>query len=316
MTKISVIVPVYNAEKYLCRCIDSILSQTFTDFELLLINDGSKDGSDAICDEYAAKDNRVRVFHKENGGVSSARNLGLDNAKGEWITFVDSDDFIPSDSLKSLSNNNSEDLIIGEFQYSNGENLFGLRWNDNSVERNDFSEFLSLNIDTSFFRAPWCKLFKNKIITECDLRFDVSLMLGEDTIFVNTYLLYCNSIRICKQYCYNYYFIDQKEQIIKYRKNPNAIFTLYEKIRESYNKLNELYSLSGYRNVYNYIFDILKRIFDDDEISSSRFATFLRSQEVSKVLLERKSFHIRILLFLAKYSRTGLYLYNKLTKIF
>ena len=202
MTKISVIVPVYNAEKYLCRCIDSILSQTFTDFELLLINDGSKDGSDAICDEYAAKDNRVRVFHKENGGVSSARNLGLDNAKGEWITFVDSDDFIPSDSLKSLSNNNSEDLIIGEFQYSNGENLFGLRWNDNSVERNDFSEFLSLNIDTSFFRAPWCKLFKNKIITECDLRFDVSLMLGEDTIFVNTYLLYCNSIRICK---YTYY---------------------------------------------------------------------------------------------------------------
>ena len=80
--KISVIVPVYNAEKYLHRCIDSILSQTFTDFELLLINDGSKDSSGAICDEYAAKDNRVRVFHKENGGVSSARNLGLDNANG------------------------------------------------------------------------------------------------------------------------------------------------------------------------------------------------------------------------------------------
>ena len=92
--KISVIVPVYNAEKYLHRCIDSILSQTFTDFELLLIDDGSKDGSGAICDEYAAKDNRVRVFHKENGGVSSARNLGLDNACGEWVTFVDADDYV------------------------------------------------------------------------------------------------------------------------------------------------------------------------------------------------------------------------------
>ena len=94
MSKISIIVPVYNAEEYLHRCIDSILAQTFTDFELLLINDGSKDNSGVICDEYAALDNRVRVFHKENGGVSSARNMGLDNAKGEWITFVDSDDWL------------------------------------------------------------------------------------------------------------------------------------------------------------------------------------------------------------------------------
>ena len=91
--KISVIVPVYNVEKYLPRCIDSILSQTFTDFELLLIDDGSPDNCGKICDEYAAKDSRVRVFHKPNGGVSSARNLGLDNARGEWIAFIDSDDF-------------------------------------------------------------------------------------------------------------------------------------------------------------------------------------------------------------------------------
>lgn len=86
MPKISVIVPVYNTEKYLHRCVDSILAQTFTDFELLLIDDGSTDSSGAICDEYAQKDSRVRVFHKENGGASSARNLGLDNATGEWIT--------------------------------------------------------------------------------------------------------------------------------------------------------------------------------------------------------------------------------------
>lgn len=83
--KISVIVPVYNVEKYLRRCIDSILSQTFSDFELLLIDDGSKDKSGDICDEYAAKDARIRVFHKDNGGVSSARNLGLVKANGEFI---------------------------------------------------------------------------------------------------------------------------------------------------------------------------------------------------------------------------------------
>lgn len=89
---VSVIVPVYNAEKYLNRCVDSILSQTMTDFELLLIDDGSKDDSGRICDEYAEKDARVRAFHKPNGGVSSARNLGLNNARGNWIAYVDADD--------------------------------------------------------------------------------------------------------------------------------------------------------------------------------------------------------------------------------
>ena len=90
---ISVIVPGYNAETTICHCVDSVLSQTFTDFECLLINDGSKDKSGEICEEYTAGDSRIRVFHKENGGVSSARNLGLDNATGEWIAFVDSDDW-------------------------------------------------------------------------------------------------------------------------------------------------------------------------------------------------------------------------------
>ena len=91
---ISVIVPVYNVEQYLPHCIDSILTQTFTDFEVLLIDDGSTDNSGRICDEYAKKDNRIRVFHKENGGVSSARNVGLDNAEGEFLGFVDGDDIL------------------------------------------------------------------------------------------------------------------------------------------------------------------------------------------------------------------------------
>ena len=103
--KISVIIPVYNAESTLRRCVDSFLAQTFTDFECLLINDGSKDRSGEICDEYVARDSRVKVFHKENGGVSSARNVGLDNATGEWIAFVDSDDWVGGRNIwgRSLS---------------------------------------------------------------------------------------------------------------------------------------------------------------------------------------------------------------------
>lgn len=116
--KISIIVPVYNVEKYLSRCIDSILSQTFTDFEILLVNDGSTDGSGNICEEYAKKDNRIRVLHKNNEGVSSARNTGLDNAKGDWIAFVDSDDWIDRNMYYILYNeaiSSEADVIMCDF---------------------------------------------------------------------------------------------------------------------------------------------------------------------------------------------------------
>ena len=100
--KISIIIPIYKVEKYIRECLDSILNQTFTDWEALLIDDGSPDNSGVICDEYAAKDNRFKVFHKENGGVSSARNLGLEKATGEWVTFIDADDWIEKEAVYQL----------------------------------------------------------------------------------------------------------------------------------------------------------------------------------------------------------------------
>ena len=101
-TMISVIVPVYNVEPYLRKCLDSIVNQTYRDFEILIIDDGSTDGSGRICDEYAEKDSRIKVFHTENRGLSCARNLGLAEAKGEWIGFVDSDDWIEPDMYEVL----------------------------------------------------------------------------------------------------------------------------------------------------------------------------------------------------------------------
>ena len=112
LPKISVIVPVYNTAKYLNRCIDSILSQTFSDFELLLIDDGSTDNSGSICDEYVIQDSRVRVFHKENGGVSLARNLGVNEARGEWIAFIDADDWILDTYLATFVNYINKDSQI------------------------------------------------------------------------------------------------------------------------------------------------------------------------------------------------------------
>ena len=115
---ISIIIPVYNAEKTLNRCVDSVLNQTFHDWELLLIDDGSKDRSMYLCDEYALKDKRIKVFHKKNGGVSSARNMGLDYARGEWITFVDSDDYI-CENIFDLVSSHNEDLLI--FNYGSSD---------------------------------------------------------------------------------------------------------------------------------------------------------------------------------------------------
>lgn len=109
---ISVIIPVYNVEKYLRRCIYSILTQTFTDFELLLVDDGSTDSSRAICDEYARKDSRVRVFHKENGGPSSTRNVGIDNSKGNFLFFCDSDDYLNSNHLQNYADHLDADIVF------------------------------------------------------------------------------------------------------------------------------------------------------------------------------------------------------------
>ena len=110
---LSIIVPIYNAEKTLKRCIDSIVNQSFKSWELLLVNDGSTDHSGEICNEYALKDSRVRLFYKENGGVSSARNVGLGNVKSEWITFIDADDQLPEGAFDLDFLTFREDLVIG-----------------------------------------------------------------------------------------------------------------------------------------------------------------------------------------------------------
>lgn len=116
MSEISVIVPVYNTEPYLRECIESILRQSYTDFEVLLVDDGSTDDSGAICDEYAKKDNRIKVIHTKNMGVSSARNIGLDNAIGNWIIFADADDELYKDALNLRYDDfEKHDLVLGSY---------------------------------------------------------------------------------------------------------------------------------------------------------------------------------------------------------
>lgn len=211
--KISVIVPVYNTEKYLHRCIDSILAQTFTDFELLLIDDGSKDSSGAICDEYAAKDPRVRVFHKENGGVSSARNVGLDNMRGEWVTFCDSDDYTSRHyliNLLSATDNNEIDLV---FNYATVHKL-------NKIEKESYPEkIVSLleihdlfsHNDLIWHTSTWSKLFKRSIIiNNKHLHYEEGIHIGEDLVFLWSYMLSCRKIKVICTCDYHYIISNNK----------------------------------------------------------------------------------------------------------
>ena len=207
MPKVSIIVPVYNTEKYLARCIDSILAQTFTDFELILVNDGSKDNSGKICDEYAQKDSRIVVIHKENGGVSSARNKGIDVAQGEWISFVDSDDWISSDFLSSFTYD--ADLMIC------GIELFGTKHSQQIPDSQHLQNtteiytWLASNCHRGYVPSPWAKVFKTSIIQNNNIAFNTSIIRGEDAIFNFDYIQYCDSIKLFNIASYHYYYITE-----------------------------------------------------------------------------------------------------------
>ena len=202
MTKISVIVPVYNAEKYLHRCIDSILAQTFTDFELLLIDDGSKDNSGKICDEYAAKDSRIRVFHKKNGGVSDARNWGIDRAKGDYIVFVDSDDYVEDCYLQVLHNERVGELSVCSYIYETDKGISEEKLNDGVIVLE--ADILADIMMKCGFMVPYCKLFNTNIIRDINLRFDSKINSGEDTLFVWTYILHIDKMTMSSKCAYHY----------------------------------------------------------------------------------------------------------------
>lgn len=202
---ISVIVPVYNSEQTLNRCIDSILCQTYRNFELLLIDDGSNDRSGEICDEYARKDSRVKVFHKENGGVSSARNVGLDNAKGEWITFCDSDDYVSKEWLcNMLRYDTGCDLVVQGFSTPMEYEPPNSEINHFCVYSGPIKDGLILLLQRHILGYLWVKLFKSSIIRNHHIKFDKNIFLQEDELFILSYAKYCNSMTAIEKIGYFY----------------------------------------------------------------------------------------------------------------
>lgn len=159
---ISVIVPIYNVEIYLPRCLESIGKQTYKDIEIILIDDGSPDNSGKICDEYAAKDSRIRVFHISNGGVAKARQLGVENSTGEYIVFVDPDDWLTINSIETLFSNMRDDidLVIGSYQNVSDSKT------ENRISKEEYlSDLLSHILCHNIYPTPWGKIFRRRVFS-------------------------------------------------------------------------------------------------------------------------------------------------------
>lgn len=210
-TKISVIVPVYNVERYLPCCIDSILAQTFTDFELLLIDDGSTDNSGKICDDYSTKDTRIRVFHKKNGGVSSARNVGLDNVQGEWVAFVDSDDTLDVNFLQYslIDIPDFVDIVfLSWVKKENGKIVFKKVLPDVVYDHSNLHKAFS-DTDIVSMGVPWGRIYKMDAILKYNLRFDINLPISEDRLFFYEYIIHSRGILLRSHIGYSFRVTNQ-----------------------------------------------------------------------------------------------------------
>ena len=214
MSLVSIIVPVYNAEQYISRCVDSILAQKFTDFELILVNDGSKDSSLAICRSYMAKDSRIIVCDQKNDGASSARNHGIDVSKGDYICFVDADDYVNENYLLHLYQDKSLDVDIDLVMHGmykvKGETSIPITFNETKTYSLEDGFFFN-DVYLFKFCGPCCKLFCREIISKYNIRYNSDIVYSEDFDFLAKYLIHCNKIRISDRQ--NYYYISHEDSV-------------------------------------------------------------------------------------------------------
>lgn len=234
--KISIIIPVYNAETDIERCLDSILKQTYTDYEVILVDDGSRDSSGSICDSYSSRYDHIRCIHQPNSGVSEARNRGLGAVTGKYVTFIDSDDYVTPDYLEQLveaAHQTSAELIQGGFRriyYDGSSEPESIKCVQTPVVTSLKSDYLK------YLRGfIWSKLFLNSVIKEHDLHFDKSLTLSEDLCFILEYVTYINKVAFIPTdgYCY---CISPSSASSRFHQ-PEALMALWKKETMLLNRL-------------------------------------------------------------------------------
>lgn len=293
---ISIIIPVYNSEKYLEKCLDSVLAQTFTDFEVLLINDGSADESGNICDDYAQKDSRIRVFHKHNGGVSAARNLGLNNAKGEWICFMDSDDYLDANYLKALldsvKNNDSLDLAIHGFKRISKKGETIITFGNHIVKANDYHNLFE-KIEVFKYGYPFSKFYRRDLITRHGIRFPENYSFAEDLSFFLNYLSYSDIIKFENVANYNYIsndnslsrtFKSSEEYWYRYTDYKYLLKRRFSTIFDDVYKNKNTYS-EFRRSIGGAIFYFVQAVYKDRSLEKSKRKELLKRLDKEDLIL-------------------------------
>lgn len=286
MPEISVIVPVYNTEQFLSRCIESILKQSFTDFELLLVDDGSTDGSGAVCDAYAEKDERIRVFHKENGGVSSARNVGLRNIKGQFVVFVDADDWVKEQYLEHLMCDGS-DLVVAGIQEFGGSDALRVSKEQKKVSICELKKSWSYSADYFSYIFPVAKRFVSSVIFENGLLFNECLFFSEDFCFVLDYLGCVNTAVEIPFADYQYRMMEISRDD-KYKMTAQQLVDHYEAHARCFDKLGADYSVKAVRDDMNVrlVSKFLVWLSHCDSLSAyRRNALLFRKQQWAKEML-------------------------------
>lgn len=242
---VSVIVPVYNGEKDLKRCIDSIVEQSYYNLQIILVDDGSRDSSGKICDEYAKKDKRIEVIHISNGGVSNARNIGLKRIKGEFIQFVDSDDYLEKEMIYEMLNKMDEDTDWCVCRYYNiykSKKTISIEF-DKKTEY-DSKEYLLQIMQEPYhyyYGVLWNKLYKSEIIKKNALSFDINNKTAEDFLFNLEYLKKIQKIKYVNMPLYNYNQINidsltrsSKMNAAEFMRQVKLRIYIYEKYKETY----------------------------------------------------------------------------------
>lgn len=235
---VSIIVPIYNAEQYLRRCVDSILNQEYTDFELLLVNDGSTDASGDICEEYGDQDPRVIVIQKENTGVSDSRNRALDRAQGKYLQFLDSDDWITPDATRLFVRAAEEygcDMVISDFYRVVGERLStkGDIEEEGVLTREEFAAHMMENPADFYYGVLWNKLYRRDIVEEHNLRMDTDINWCEDFMFNLEYIRYAKVFYAL--HAPIYYYVKRKGSLASQGINISKTVKMKLNVFEYYN---------------------------------------------------------------------------------
>ena len=319
--KVSIILPVYNSEKFIAKTIDSVLNQNYNNYELIIIDDGSTDDSTNICEQYAKNNEKIKFFKRTNNGVSKTRNFGLDKASGTYIMFIDSDDLYESNSIKTMvANIESKEVDLVSCSYSNfdlSNNKFLI---EDTLVTSKFNEYLEKTQKNYLFNQIWNKIYKSDIIKANKIFFDDSISIAEDLKFNIEYIKRCNSFCHINEVLYNYR-ITSSGLGFRYRNDANEIkIELLKMLEEEYskNKIDKKYIFFSYLKQYiayfsNIVDNRNKLSKKDKKIFIKRIIKSYEYKEVMKEIKKYNNFKLKILAFIL--SNSNVYIIVMIAKL-